>query len=150
MARKQHRVAFTSLESYQTIMTTGLLARQKMEVYQAVAELGPITGSELDAALKRDDEMDPPYSRRLSELERLGVVQRAGTRTCAATGNVATQWVITDRLPEKPKSEHVARPDAETIRYVVEWCGRHASTLPPEFDALLTWLRDGAKCPKGH
>ena len=150
MTRRSHTVAFTSLESYRTITTSGLLSKQKMDVYQAVAELGPITGSELDAALKRDDEMDPPYSRRHSELERMGVVERAGTRTCAITGNVAVQWIITDRLPERPVAEHVARPSASALQYVVDWCGRHAGELPPEFDALVRWLRDGAKCPKGH
>lgn len=122
----------------------------RMQAYVAVAEHGPITGTELDKILG-DGSMDPAYSRRLSELRDAGVIREVGKRPCAVTGNLAIQWEITDQLPKKEKKAHAKRPDAE-IKYALGWFERHKSEMawPEEVTVVLAWLKAGAKCPRGH
>lgn len=144
------RVRETSLTAYRTIVDNGLLSEKRLQVYRALAEHGPMTGSEVDRFLG-GQQMDPAYSRRLSELRDAGVVREVRKRPCSITGNLAIEWEITDDLPRKEdRTKPVDRPSASTLQEAIVAIERLGSGAPPALVTLLPWLRDGARCPKGH
>lgn len=104
----------TTLAAYDAIRRNGLLSRSRFAVYECLLEHGPLTRNELDHRLSHGS-VNPTYSRRLVELERLGVVQRVGTFRCSITGFECDAWDVTDSLPQA--SRPTRRP---SLRRIVE------------------------------
>lgn len=107
--------SWTSVAAYQAIESSGMLSRAKWEVYKKLYESGPMTRNELDTALAPVGKVNPTFSRRLVELERLGVAQRVGTRKCSKTGFDCDAWDVTDRIPATGKV-----PSRVTYKSVVQ------------------------------
>jgi len=84
----------TSIQAYQQIEANGLLSRVRWLVYAHLFHHGPLTGSELNSQMS-----GVSYHKRLSELERLGVVQTCGRRRCTITDMECEQWDVTANLP---------------------------------------------------
>lgn len=84
----------TSLESYGNLKSSGLLNKQQHIVFQALKRLGSATASEVTAAIQRDRSSppDPSWQKRLSELQRKGVVEKLPPRQCRVTKNSAAVW----------------------------------------------------------
>lgn len=84
-----------------------------------------MTRSELDRMLKGLNEVLPSYHKRLCELERMGAVERLGTRPCSVTGRECDEWDVTDRLPTKiePRSTPRVRRSMQTCLV----CGSEAA-----------------------
>ena len=77
----------TSAEALATLKDSGQLGRLHRAVLRGLGEAKrPVTGRELGAHLGME------AWRRLPELERLGFVERVGTRKCSVTGKRATAW----------------------------------------------------------
>lgn len=91
----------TSIDAYNHIKDCGLLSRTRWLVYETLFQKGPCTARELDKWLATPGDTKTSYHKRLSELERMGVVQTVGERPCSMTGVNATLWDVTDRLPIK-------------------------------------------------
>ena len=97
----------TSLKAYEYITNTGLVSKRRAQVYAALHVHGPCTGSELRAATGVVG-----VWKRLSELERQGVVDVTGKRACQVTGRNALVWKTNrstpHRLPPKQrKPDHI-------------------------------------------
>lgn len=114
------RMRDTSLLAYRQIKEEGLLSRMRFVVYDHLFHHGPLTAVELSSQLKGPKEVSPSYHKRLSELERLGVVRTVDRRECSITGREAELWDVTSRLPAglayKPRSS----PDKLQIRAALD------------------------------
>lgn len=120
----------TSLDAYNEIRESGLLSRARWEVYDALFHQGPLTRNELDGLLA-PGRANPPYSRRLTELEAQGVAFRGKVRPCAKTGFNCEEWDVNGNLPVKLKkaerlpSNEDLQAAAEELRLIYRFLRRH-------------------------
>lgn len=111
----------TSAEAYRIIQESGLLSTSRWAVYSHLFRQGPLTRNEIDRNLAQG-RPNPTYSRRLAEMERIGVLARVGERVCSVTGFRAEMWDVTDGLPQK--LERRRGPSRAVVqRLVAELCG---------------------------
>lgn len=93
----------TGIDAYEKIKRDGSLTRAQLEVYKCLHEAVPdgMTRNEIDARLS-PGKPNAMYSRRLSEMERMGVVRRmAGSRICSVSNHRCEAWTVTGKLPVK-------------------------------------------------
>ncbi len=143
----------TSLEAYRQILETGVLGKAAWKVYDALFQSASgLTRNELDRTLA-PGKPNAIYSRRLTELERRGVVWRNGTRECAVTGKVCDVWDVTDVLPTRPvrPPKGPQMPSAEDAARLVAHVDARIESFrligletPPELEVLRAWLAAGA------
>ena len=134
----------TSLEAYRQIEADGTLSAVRWAAYACLYEKGPLTGAELDDALK-DTGGRGHYHKRLPELRDRGVVAEVGKRSCRITGHEAIEWDVTDNLPNelskkapKPNKVELGKALAELRRLY-----RASQTQPSaEMTKLGKWLVD--------
>lgn len=88
----------TSIDCYNQIKTNGLLAKRRLETYEAIFKSAPCTRQE---ALQHTNFVNPLSlsAVRFTELRRLGVIYEKGIRKCRVTGRNVIEWDLTDRLP---------------------------------------------------
>ena len=96
---RRKRIKRTSREAYHKIKEMGTLSEMRMRAYTYVRFYGPVTSLELDTLGSKQTKR-PSLHKRLSELERLGLVKVVGTRKCRVSGNTAEEWDITDHVPD--------------------------------------------------
>ena len=135
----------TSKQSYQRIVEGGLLSTQRMKVYVCLWEAGePMTGTEINTTLRGKS-----YHKRLSELQRLGVIEEVGTRYCRVTGHECVVWDVTGNLPEDAVTSRPTRPTPNTIKRALQQVKamEHAwiivspdEDLCEEFSQTMKWL----------
>ncbi len=130
----------TSIVAYNTIRDTRLLNEKQWRVYHHLYHEGPLTGPELDDSLETAD-----AHKRVSELERAGVVREVGHKINERTGMRNVLWDVTvnlpvkrrePRLPPKPSREAVSRGVAR-LRHLALVAG---AELGPEAVALLDYV----------
>lgn len=80
----------TSAEAYEAIKESGLLGKMQLRVLEVVANHGPITANEVNERLGGYG-----YHKRLSELQRFGVVHTPESRKCSVTGRRCMLWELT-------------------------------------------------------
>lgn len=100
----------TSIEAFKAITNNGLLSKRRMEVYSALFDHGPCTGSELNHMMSLSQKRGSHANvlTRLGELRNFGVAKELGERRCLITGRMVIEWDVTDKLPakfEKPERE---------------------------------------------
>lgn len=88
------RVKRTSKETFLAILEEGVLSKQRRRVYKLLFVAGPLTGREVNERLG-----SVSGHKRLSELQRLDVVDIYGTRTCGITSRQSEAWDVTGRMP---------------------------------------------------
>jgi len=130
----------TSLVAYHTIKESRRLNDEQWRVYHHLFHEGPLTGAELDDALKKAD-----AHKRVSELERAGVVREAGHKVNERTGMKNVLWDVTEhlpvkgrpaRLPPKPSREDVSRAVVQLVGIAV----KSGQELPVEAVRLLDYV----------
>lgn len=130
----------TSLVAYHTIKESRLLNEEQWRVYHHLFHEGPLTGSELDGALTTAD-----AHKRVSELERAGVVREAGHKINERTGMRNVLWDVTAnmpvkrraaRMPPKPSREETSRGVGQ-LRHLAMASGQ---PLPVEAERLLEYV----------
>lgn len=94
----------TSVEAWRSVQESGLVGLMQRQVYNLIYEHGPLTGTELreEGDKKHGSSFRDSADKRLSELERLGVVKIAEKRRCRVTGHNAYAWEVTKDTPRKP------------------------------------------------
>jgi hypothetical protein len=90
----------TSIDTYRRIDSEGLLSPLRFKVYTALYMSGPSTAREIHAKYFKEMTRDT-ISPRFAELERAGVIESIGTKTCEVSGNLAILWRTNDELPKK-------------------------------------------------
>ena len=96
---------FESLDAYRDVLPTLSNARKKVLAY--IVENGPCTGRQINQGLGSQS-----AHKRLSELERLGVIRCAGVIKCPITGQSSNNWECSPRECMNPKAE-LARPQTK-------------------------------------
>lgn len=91
----------TSIDAYREIMASGRLAHLEETVYAAIFANGPATIKEVCCSLPHipDTSLSPTFAR----LERRDAIFTEKKRPCRITGNMAHEWDLTYRMPEKVK-----------------------------------------------
>lgn len=79
----------TSIDAWEDIKASGVLGLEQLRAYECLFRHGPLTGREID------DRLGVDMHKRLSELERLGVVKCNGKRECRVTGRQVHEWDVT-------------------------------------------------------
>lgn len=80
----------TSSEAFAELRQSGLLGETQRRVLAALREAKrPVTGREIEHYREM-----PGAWKRLSELERAGLVRRCGTIKCSITKRKATAWTV--------------------------------------------------------
>ena len=111
-------VPATQLAAWEAIRDSGDLGRYQWETYDFIARNPGTTRNEIDHALA-PGRPNPPYSRRLSELERAGVIHRLGTRD-GRDRWYATQARTVNRGAIKAPAAKRDRELLERIRAILE------------------------------
>lgn len=103
----------TSLEAYQSLRDSGVLSNLRWAVYDALFHHGPMTRNELDARLKGQSTINASYSRRLTELESIGLAHRPETKLCPHTNRRCDAWDVTSL--HRPVAPPPAPPTKGTV-----------------------------------
>lgn len=110
------------------------LAKSQAAVVGLLIERPSLTRNEIDRELGHGM-VNAVFSRRLAELERMGVLSRGPVRACSVTGHPCETWVVTWEMPSKPPSGKARR----SKRKVVESAFQTIASLlerPPEAPLL--------------
>jgi hypothetical protein len=106
----------TSVDAYKTITANGLLSKKKMQVYEEIFKFQPISINQLIMNLSRPGLNTGSITGRISELQKLGVIEAWGTEI-AGTGHEVILWRTTDSLPGKlPKKPTRKQLEMEILR----------------------------------
>lgn len=129
----------TQLEAYERLKASGALGRAQFAVYEYIAFHPGCTRNELDRALG-EGRPNANFSRRLAELERMGLLCRGPARPCAVTSHNCKVWTATgNSLPLRVRKGPSRRAQLEgafrQIRTLLKSGGR--KVLP---DATLTTI----------
>ena len=99
-----------SRAAYAAIMASGKISASRKAVYRYLHEHGPATRNQIDRALG-NGEPNPAYSRRLTELEAMGLIARVGTT--GRTGRIGSDlWDVTECSEPKPIQKRRTRRQA--------------------------------------
>ena len=93
----------TSIETYQTIVNNGLLSKRRLEVYQLLYNMGPMTANEVIRWYrnKYPEANQTGFNARFSELEEIGVIAVIGSKKDEISGNKCMIWSTTNAIPKK-------------------------------------------------
>ena len=93
----------TSIDCYNQIKNSDLLAKRRFETFEAIFKSAPCTRQE---ALEHTNPLNALSlsAARFTELRRLGVIYEVKTRECRVTGRNVIEWDLTDKLPVEIKS----------------------------------------------
>lgn len=87
-----------SARTFRAIDKSGMLSSSRMAIFATLCQNGTLTASEISSFL---DVPRDSVSPRLAELARMGIVEKAGKKSCEATGTVATTWTALNAMPKK-------------------------------------------------
>ena len=93
----------TSIDCYNEIKNSNLLAQRRFETFEAIFKSAPCTRQE---ALEHTNPINALSlsAARFTELRRIGVIYEKDVRACKVTGRNVIEWDLTDRLPVTVKT----------------------------------------------
>lgn len=106
----------TSLDAWSDIKRSGILGAEQLKAYACLFRYGPLTGRELD------EELGPDMHKRLSELERYGVVVCNEKRKCKITGRMVHEWDVTPERAVKPPPAAKKKRSKPLLELLIEAC----------------------------
>ena len=145
-----------SLAAFRALITNGSLSESRLIAAHALwTHPEGMTANELDRYLS-PGVINSRYSRRLIELERMGIVARSGARECSVSGNRCDVWQYAPHAPvERPAVPRMPTP--EEAAWLVEAFDMGCRAPIGEWYILREWLAAGAprcaearRIPKGH
>ena len=88
----------TSIDCYNEIKNSNLLAQRRFETFNAIFKSAPCTRQE---ALEHTNPINALSlsAARFTELRRIGVIYEKDVRPCKVTGRNVIEWDLTDKLP---------------------------------------------------
>ena len=128
------------------ICANGLLQQRQLETYEVLFRFGPLTRNEIDE--KGCEEYgvkgvraNPPWSRRLADMERMGVVRRVGQRPDPTTNFLADLWDVTSALPKAlPKAKRFTKKQKHAaLKVLLTLLGEREE---PALEPLVEWLAE--------
>lgn len=144
----------TSLQAWESMRDSKLLPEARLRMLLGVIYGEPCTAREAVKAYE-DKHGERTLSggwKRISELERLGVIEEVERRPCSITGRRAIVWRVTGRLPEKkagkgPKKRSQNPADPRLPEHVTHG---PAPIDPSEAGRALRAARDSKKPESGE
>lgn len=139
----------TSAQTYYDILQSGELGDRQRTVLKLLIEKGPMTGSEINEKLASHS-----GHKRLSELEKMGVIRAGPSRLCSVTKREAIAWEVTGRMPSPAPKSPDATPSRKTLeeavkelRALVQFRKLHdpAYSLPSDLYDTAIWLKRKAR-----
>lgn len=141
----------TSALTYYNILLSGELGDRQRTVLKLLIDSGPLTGSEVNEALNSHS-----GHKRLSELEKMGVIRAGPSRVCKVTQREAIQWEVTGRMPTPIPKGQDSTPSRKTLmdavkemRALVQFRKLQDPQYQPPAHLVetATWLKRKAKMP---
>lgn len=117
----------TQSAAYAAIRASGALGRYQWETYDFITRHPGTTRNEIDHALA-PGLPNPPFSRRLSELERAGVIHRLGTKDGKDRWYATTATTVDRAAMKAPKKSN----EAAVIEKIREILQDRSSALFPD------------------
>lgn len=139
----------TSAQTYHDILRSGELGDRQRAVLKLLMDKGPLTGSEVNAALDSHS-----GHKRLSELEKMGVIRSGASRICTVTKREAIAWEVTGRMPTAIVKSPDTSPSRKTlegavseIRALIQFRKLYdpAYNIPSDLYDTGIWLKRKAK-----
>ena len=134
----------TSILAYEAIKASGKLSDMRWRVYDFLYKNGPLTGRELDAKMASPNETRTSYHKRLTELERMGLVCIVTERNCHVTGHMAIEWDVTDKKEPKPLVKSAGKY-AVLADAILELADSHPESIPTGLIKSLLEVQHGHK-----
>ena len=106
----------TSVDAWHDIQASGVLGTEQLKAYGCLYKYGPQTGRELN------DKLGPDMHKRLSELERYGIVASKGKRKCGITGRIVLEWGVTGQRPMRPLAVAKKKRSKPLLELLYEAC----------------------------
>ena len=148
-----------SLAAFRALLADGSISDAKVTVAHALWQRpGGLTRNELDRLLSPGT-INSRFSRRLTELERMGLIARRGARECSVSHNTCDVWVYAPHAPTE-RSQVRRMPTPDEARLLATMPDANAP-VPPGIGFALhilnEWLAAGAprcaearRIPKGR
>lgn len=92
----------TSTEAYRKITDSGLLKKNRLEIYNILYVYGPLTSAEtFKIMLKTRPQINVlTQSRaRFTELRGMNAIRELGEKVCTITGHRSIAWDVTEKIP---------------------------------------------------
>jgi hypothetical protein len=139
----------TQLDGYDHIKRK--LGKVQWQTWSTVLRYGPLTRNEVDEYNGRlypsTHKTNPSWSRRLVELETMGVLRRPHTKMCSLSGQNCDAWEAVNAVPSPLPKGSRKNPTKSELRTAHQWLkavadfycqGRGA--MPYEVQVVLDWL----------
>ena len=109
----------TSLEAYKYILESGILKKQKLEIYEVLWGFQRMGASLTAGELQK--RYFPKTSRnniatRISELIKCGIVKECGERDCGVSGRMCHTYTVTNEKPVKAKKKKSLKTENDRLR----------------------------------
>ena len=100
----------TSLIAWESLKRSNELSKKQWAVYDMLFRHGPLSAREVNSMIA-PGHTSVGYHKRLSELQRMGLVREAGVRRCQYSGRQVIKWDVTssERVQELPKRRRRSR-----------------------------------------
>lgn len=118
----------TQLAAWDAIRASGDLGRYQWETYDYITRHPGVTRNAIDHALA-PGQPNPPFSRRLVELERAGVIHRLGTKD-GKDQWYATRAEVVNRAAMRPAKR--SKGEGEVLKQIREIIEDRSSALFPD------------------
>lgn len=135
-----------SLLAFRALINDGTISEARLIAAHALWQHpSGMTANELDRHLS-PGVINSRYSRRLIELERRGLIARAGARKCSVSGNRCDVWVYAPHVPAAaPLCPRMPSPEeAALLTTALDMTQPVASEMSDALRVLLAWLAAGA------
>lgn len=134
----------TSNEAYRSLKVEDLNEIYRL-IIGALNVLGKGTFEDIAAYLKKDSSK---IWKRMSELERMMVVFRPGTKKLLKSGRNGYEWMLTNSSTQKTETEHVFRKgDKSAVTYaneIIETAKNHGAKQTEMFSNYQECLRNAS------
>ncbi len=124
----------TSLEAYEYISSTGILGAARTKAYGLLFHHGPMAQFEFER-YERPKHYGGTLSKRVNELEQLGLAHDVGRKTNPVSGRGCIVWDVTSNMPNgkyQPRagpSKKVRAENEACARIAAVWSGMAAQLI---------------------
>jgi hypothetical protein len=128
----------TSIETYQSIINSGLISQKRMKVYEILYENPQgLTGTQVSEIFKEKHpsaKHSETIRNRITELRDMGVVVEMGVVECEFTKRKVLQFCTSDNLPSKLGKKLTLKEKVDEILEQVKFFGVGVKTILPEIE----------------
>lgn len=130
----------TSAATFRRIKEDGLLSKRRLQVYEALYEFGPCTGSELYRQMAlRSAVSNSNVVTRLGELRDCGAAYEVRERKCQVSGQMVIEWDVTEKVPTELPKKKSKTEVRNRLAELVEEIYIHMGANKPQKPHWIQW-----------